>query len=338
MAPSFWSGGSGLGLLTPGGRAGGRGGGAASREGVEALCYRTWALCGDRKLASDQPTKHCPSCAEEVQEAAVRCKHCGHLFVSAEWRAHLQAYGTMGSPERAAWLRSLTPDQGRHFWKLWRALGPEYDKRPAVARPGAASQELASKSGRPRRVVGAWPVILIGVAVLAIGVASVLSRDPRRGGRDTVSEPAPAPAPATKIEDREWRTDYRSDIIRALNLNFVRECEDFQYAEESTNPPTYLVQCLSTGDTFHVVPLRGEVTSTVKIDPPERSRRSTSAKANPEDLRQARRFLADLPQACNGSHRVAADRTVILHYSCSGNGKSARGEIRIKDGIVTGLR
>jgi hypothetical protein len=244
----------------------------------------------------------------------------------------------MGSSERALWLRSLTPDQGRHFWKLWRALGPEYDKRPALSRPGTGSQKLVSRSGRPRRVVGARPFILIGVAVLAIGVASVLSRDPGRGGGDTVSVPATAPVPDTDFEDREWRTDYQSDIIRALNLNFVRECEEFRYAEESTNPPTYLVQCISTGDTFHVVPLHGRVISTVKIDPPDRRERPSSIEANPEDLRQARRFLADLPPACNGSYRVAADRTVVLHYSCSGNGKSARGEIRIKDGIVTGLR
>jgi hypothetical protein len=257
--------------------------------------------------------------------------------VSAEWQAHLRAYGTMGSSDRANWLRSLTADQGRHFWKLWRALGPEYDKRPAVARPGTGPQERVSRSGRPRRVVGAPPFILIGVALLAIGVASVLSRDPQNGVRDRVSEPTSAPAPGTNIEDREWRTEYRSDITRALKLNLVRECEEFRYAEESTNPPMYLVQCISTGDTFHVVPLRGEVASTLTIDPPSRPR-SASAEANPEDMRQARRFLADLPPACSGSYiTVAADRTVIVHYACSGNGRSERGEIRIKDGYITGL-
>ncbi|MDF1626999.1 MAG: zinc ribbon domain-containing protein [Parvibaculaceae bacterium] len=34
--------------------------------------------------ATSEPTKRCPDCAESILEAAKKCRHCGHLFESAD--------------------------------------------------------------------------------------------------------------------------------------------------------------------------------------------------------------------------------------------------------------
>lgn len=69
------------------------------------------------------------------------------------------------------------------------------------------------------------------------------------------------------------------------------------------------------------------------------ARQTKTCPANPDDIRQARRFLEDLPPACDSSYySVAPDHTVVIHYACSDSDKSTRGEVRIKDGIVTNLR
>lgn len=103
---------------------------------------------------------------------------------------------------------------------------------------------------------------LLGFLILtsALGVTSC-SDDSNKEARppQAVDEPV-APDP------RPWRTEYRGDIATTLTSQRVRQCAEFRYLEESSDPPTYLVECLETGDQFHVVPSRGEVTSTLKLE------------------------------------------------------------------------
>lgn len=61
-----------------------------------------------------------------------------------------------------------------------------------------------------------------------------------------------------------------------------------------------------------------------------------AAKANPADLAQADKFLADLPPSCAASSKeVGADGAVTIRIQCSGNGKKLNGLVAIKDGVVT---
>lgn len=61
-----------------------------------------------------------------------------------------------------------------------------------------------------------------------------------------------------------------------------------------------------------------------------------AAKANPSDVSQAEKFLADLPPACSASYAsVADDGTVNIRIICNGSGKSTNGSISIKNGLVT---
>lgn len=61
-----------------------------------------------------------------------------------------------------------------------------------------------------------------------------------------------------------------------------------------------------------------------------------AADANPADVAQADKFLAQLPASCGASSKsVASDGTVNIRIKCDGNGKKMDGAVAIKDGIVT---
>ena len=64
-----------------------------------------------------------------------------------------------------------------------------------------------------------------------------------------------------------------------------------------------------------------------------------AAEANPSDLAQANKFLADLPPACSDSYKyVGSDGTVNIHIKCDGNGKKRDGLVAIKNGVVTKIQ
>lgn len=68
-------------------------------------------------------------------------------------------------------------------------------------------------------------------------------------------------------------------------------------------------------------------------------RQSNLSYANPSDLRQARRFLDDLPAACAQSRlAVARDGTVTIFIACEGASGSMEGSVKFKDGVVTEIR
>ncbi|WP_028080247.1 PepSY domain-containing protein [Solimonas soli] len=61
-----------------------------------------------------------------------------------------------------------------------------------------------------------------------------------------------------------------------------------------------------------------------------------AAEANPADMKQADKFLAQLPKTCGASSKsVADDGSVNIRIKCDGNGKKMDGLVAIKDGIVT---
>lgn len=64
-----------------------------------------------------------------------------------------------------------------------------------------------------------------------------------------------------------------------------------------------------------------------------------AAEANPSDLAQADKFLADLPPACLGSYKyVGSDGTVNIRIKCNGNGKKMDGLVAIRNGVVTKIQ
>lgn len=60
---------------------------------------------------------------------------------------------------------------------------------------------------------------------------------------------------------------------------------------------------------------------------------------NPDDIRQAEKFLSSLPEACIKSYRTTNnDGSISLYILCNGNGQSTDGLIVIKNGVVTKIR
>jgi len=56
-------------------------------------------------------SRECPACNEEIQAAALRCRHCGTILIAPEWREAVSAWRLMPTTERAAYEVTLTPEQ-----------------------------------------------------------------------------------------------------------------------------------------------------------------------------------------------------------------------------------
>ncbi len=100
---------------------------------------------------------NCPSCSEEIQDTAVKCKHCGEAVVGkAGWKFSL--YGgaslTLGSPSLRVLLRDTgllqefdaDTNEARVESKLWRGLN--IDGKRAVAAELADRCDVRGREGR----------------------------------------------------------------------------------------------------------------------------------------------------------------------------------------------
>lgn len=57
--------------------------------------------------------------------------------------------------------------------------------------------------------------------------------------------------------------------------------------------------------------------------------------ANPDDIRQAKEFLSDLPAACSNSKTwTEEDGSITIHVSCQNSEKRVNSYVTIKNGIV----
>ena len=58
--------------------------------------------------------KKCPFCAEEIQDEAVKCKHCGEFLIDAELKRMRETRGCQMVPQDA---------DGDYFYIVLRAAG-----------------------------------------------------------------------------------------------------------------------------------------------------------------------------------------------------------------------
>jgi len=68
-------------------------------------------------------TKKCPFCAEEIQEEAFVCQHCGQSLTSREWEDFLQRYDKMTEAQRKKSREKLTDEQRKMLDKMDSAQG-----------------------------------------------------------------------------------------------------------------------------------------------------------------------------------------------------------------------
>lgn len=74
--------------------------------------------------------KQCIYCAEEIEDRAVKCKHCGEPQVSFEWRDFCQRYARMPPHVRDGQLESLDPEQRAAFDLAWGVYGQGLEQAP----------------------------------------------------------------------------------------------------------------------------------------------------------------------------------------------------------------
>ncbi len=72
----------------------------------------------------------CPYCAEEIQEAAVVCRHCGEAVVSDDCRAYSERYSRLGPKRAQADWAKLTPEQQGSLAATWKAQGYDDGSSP----------------------------------------------------------------------------------------------------------------------------------------------------------------------------------------------------------------
>lgn len=107
----------------------------------------------------------CPSCAGEVERAAIRCRHCGYPLVGEEWLGRVRAYARMPPPERLRWMQSLPAEQGRRFREIWRVLGHAEGAAITSRSLDGTSRDASQLS----RYDAAFFVGLLGVVFLILG-------------------------------------------------------------------------------------------------------------------------------------------------------------------------
>ena len=115
--------------------------------------------------------RKCPHCAEEIQDQAVKCKHCGGVVVTEEWRAFCQRYVSLKPRQREKEWEALAEDQKGTLRAALAAL--DYDKPSAAP----ASRPASKKRTSPL----AWGCLVL---VVLIGLLSLLGRcAPESGDR-----------------------------------------------------------------------------------------------------------------------------------------------------------
>ena len=67
--------------------------------------------------------KTCPNCAEEIQDEAIVCKHCGRELVSERWRDYCARYASLTPEQQRLELARLTVEQRAEAERAWKALG-----------------------------------------------------------------------------------------------------------------------------------------------------------------------------------------------------------------------
>jgi hypothetical protein len=136
--------------------------------------------------------KNCPFCAEQIQDEAVKCRHCGEALdtPAAKWRIYRKKFEAMPPDERAREWARLTPSQQQLLTKG----GPA--TIPAATTPAAVATRTKSK------LTPLWIGIGIGSGVAALFglglLGQLLTIETERRGQPQAAQSTPQRGNAAK--------------------------------------------------------------------------------------------------------------------------------------------
>ena len=107
--------------------------------------------------------RKCPHCAEEIQDGAIKCKHCGGVVVGERWRAFCEGYVKMTQQQRQAKWESLSDEQKTTLRAALSALGFQ---------PRAAAKQPAPKKKTSPWTMGCLVLIILFGLLYVVDLAS----------------------------------------------------------------------------------------------------------------------------------------------------------------------
>ncbi len=90
--------------------------------------------------------KKCPVCAEEIQDEAIKCRHCGEVVIDGDLRELCFRVSRLSESEAEVQLALLPAGQRERFHAAFRALG--YNSPQAREAPPPISGGTTLKTGR----------------------------------------------------------------------------------------------------------------------------------------------------------------------------------------------
>jgi len=114
----------------------------------------------------------CPFCAEPIQGAAVKCKHCGEAVIDDHWREFAEQYTRSTGKTRQDLWAGLSEEQRVHFGAVLAVLNLDPGGPESTSAPAQPSRRDELKLGCAVFLVGA---LLIGAAVESVGWSLVLA-------------------------------------------------------------------------------------------------------------------------------------------------------------------
>jgi hypothetical protein len=145
----------------------------------------------------------CAACSEEIQDDALKCRHCGTILIPSDWQLFCQSYTNMDEAQRARAWKQLSAEQQEALSRFM-----------TVVQPSAASAPVVQPRKRASYTSVGCAVVLV-LFLIGLVTSQVNKSDSSKTVSTTSSPAAPAPPPRP--------TPGVEETIRIVSVDKVRD-------------------------------------------------------------------------------------------------------------------